>query len=76
MKLLSTILAVTLPLLGHALAAEPIDLLEGDLSKTWRGFKSDEIPLGWTLNDRVLHFQPLTKEEKAKAGGKKVGATW
>ena len=52
-----------------------IDLLKGDLSNNWRGFKSQEVPLGWTLADGVLTFVPPTKAERAEAqaAGRKAG---
>lgn len=76
MKSIAAFLAITMSLLVSPLSSafgEPVDLLEGDLATNWRGYKSEEVPIGWSLKDGVLTFTPPTKEQKAQANGKKVG---
>lgn len=73
MKFISSLIAAILSLTASSFGAEPIDLLKGGLSENWRGFKGEEVPLGWTLKEGVLTFKPMSKEEQAKVTGKKVG---
>lgn len=72
MKSIRLLPAIAVSLFACAFA-EPIDLLKGELGANWRGFKSEEVPVGWSLEDGVLTFAPPTKEQKANAQGKKVG---
>lgn len=70
------------PTINVSAAPEPtntspmtVDLLDGELAANWRGFKSEQVPLGWTLANGVLTFMPPTKVERAEAqaAGRKAG---
>ena len=36
-----------------------VDLLEGSLETHWRGFRRDDVPSGWQLEDGVLSFRAV-----------------
>ncbi len=61
--LLMSLLVVSFPVMASDAGFD--SLLDGSSLDSWRGFKMEGIPAGWSAQDGVLHFKPPTEGERA-----------